>query len=283
MGNVLEPVYRFRYTILFMLVISISLSFLFSQKEEEPQTPMLQKGQLEVVGPFQKGTVKSSRSLKSVWDNYLYLVDLKEENRLLRDIIEELRQERLQLLEERAENNRLRPLLGFKEKIQRPLLPAEVIGKDLSGWFQTFVIDRGRRDGIEEGMAVVSIQGIVGQVMEVSKSFARVLLITDPNSSVATLTQQTRARGIVEGNGQDRCRLKYLHQSELIQQGELLLSSGLDGVYPKGLAVGIISWAETKEGEIFQEVEVLPSVDFKKLEEVMVICEKIDRMEIDDQ
>ncbi len=283
MGNVLEFFYRYRYTILFVLLLSIALTTLFSQKEEKSEAPLLQKSQLEVVGPFQKGSVKSIHSSKGIWEKYLYLVNLKEENRLLREIIEELKQERLQLLEERAENYRLRPLLGFKKKIEKPLLPAEIIGKDLSGWFQTFVIDRGGRDGIEEGMAVLSIQGIVGQVMEVSKSFARVLLITDPNSAVATLTQTTRARGIVEGNGQDRCRLKYLHQSESIQQGELILSSGLDGVYPKGLAVGIVSWAEKKEAEIFQEVEIIPSVDFRKLEEVMVLCEKIGRMEIDDQ
>jgi len=283
MGKTLGFIQRNRYAILFIAFLAIALFMLFSGGEKEPRSPVLQKSALEISGPFQKGSVKSLRFFGNLWDRYLYLVHLKEENQLLRQIIEEMKQERIQLLEERAENKRLRPLLGFKEKARQSLLPAEIIGQDFSGWFQTMVIDRGKRDGIEEGMAVISIQGIVGQVMEVSKSFSRVLLITDPNNAVASLTQRTRARGILEGNGRDSCLLKYLHRSESIQQGDVVVSSGLDGVYPKGMMLGTVSWTKTKESEIFQEVEVLPAVDFKKLEEVMVLYQKTEPQQPDDQ
>jgi len=281
MVKVFTVLERHRYSALFLVLLGGALAMLFSRADRQPESQPLQKALLELSGPFQKGITKGIGFFEGVWQRYLYLVHLEEENRLLREIIEEMKQERIQLLEFRGENSRLRSLLGFKQGFQRPLLPAEVIGKDLSGWFQTVVIDRGKRDGIEEGMAVVSVQGIVGQIMESSKSFARVLLITDPNSAVAALIQRTRARGVVEGDGRQLCRLKYLHRSEEIEPGDLVLASGLDGLYPKGVLIGTVLRTETKDPELFQRVEVKPSVDFRRLEDVMVLCEKRDLEEAD--
>jgi len=276
MAKVFTLLERHWYSALFLVLLGGALAMLFSRADKQPESQPLQKALLELSGPFQKGITRGIGFFEGVWERYLYLVHLEEENRLLREIIEEMKQERIQLLEFRGENSRLRALLGFKQDFQKPLLPAEVIGKDLSGWFQTVVIDRGTRDGIEEGMAVVSVQGIVGQVMESSKSFARVLLITDPNSAVAALIQRRRARGIVAGNGRQLCRLEYLHRSEEIEPGDLVLASGLDGVYPKGVLIGTVLKTETKDPELFQRVEVKPSVDFRRLEDVMVLCEKRD-------
>ena len=281
MAKVFTLLERHWYSALFLVLLGGALAMLFSRADKQPESQPLQKALLELSGPFQKGITRGIGYFEGVWERYLYLVHLEEENRLLREIIEEMKQERIQLLEFRGENSRLRSLLGFKQGFQRPLLPAEVIGKDLSGWFQTVVIDRGKRDGIEEGMAVVSVQGIVGQIMESSKSFARVLLITDPNSAVAALIQRTRARGVVEGDGRQFCRLKYLHRSEEIEPGDLVLASGLDGLYPKGVLIGTVLRTETKDPELFQRVEVKPSVDFRRLEDVMVLCEKRDLEETD--
>jgi rod shape-determining protein MreC len=281
MAKVFTLLERHWYSALFLVLLGGVLAMLFSRADEQPESQPLQKALLELSGPFQKGITRGIGFFEGVWERYLFFVHLEEENRLLREIIEEMKQERIQLLEFRGENSRLRSLLGFKQDFQKPLLPAEVIGKDLSGWFQTVVIDRGRRDGIEEGMAVVSVQGIVGQIMESSKSFARVLLITDPNSAVAALVQRTRARGIVEGNGRQLCRLEYLHRSEEIEPGDLVLASGLDGVYPKGVLIGTVLKTETKDPELFQRVEIKPSVDFRRLEDVMVLCEKRNLEETD--
>ena len=189
---------------------------------------------------------------------------LEEENRMLREIVDELRRERIELIEARLENERLRSLIGFKREMPKPILPAQVVGNDLTGLFQTLLIDRGRSDGIEEGMAVLSVQGVVGQVMESSTHFARVLLLTDPNSDVAAMVQESRARGIVEGRGQHACILKYVHRSETINQGDAVVSSGLDGVYPKGALLGIVSRVRKNASELFQDVEIDPSVDFKQ-------------------
>lgn len=265
---------RHWYSTLFLLLLGVAVVMLLSRDEKASESHSFQKALLELSGPFQKGITRGIGFFQDLWQRYLYLVRVEEDNRLLREIIEELKRERVQLLEFRSENDRLRSLLGFQQGFQKPLLPAEIIAKDLSGWFQTAVIDRGTRDGIEEGMAVLSVQGIVGQVMESSKSFSRVLLITDPNSSVAALMQRSRARGIVAGNGHQLCRLKYLHRSEDVKPGDLVLASGLDGVYPKGVLIGTVLEAETTEPDLFQRVVVQPSADFRRLEEVVVLCEK---------
>jgi rod shape-determining protein MreC len=278
-GKVFALLERNWYSALFLLLMGAAAAMLFSRVEKRPESPPLEKGLLELSGPFQKGIRTGIGFFEGIWRRYVLLVDLEEENRLLREIIEEMKQERVQLLEFREENTRLRSLLGFQQSFRKPLLPAEVIGNDLSGWFQTVVIDRGSRDGVKEGMAVMSVQGIVGQIMESSTSFSRVLLITDPNSAVAALIQRTRARGIVEGSGGQVCNLMYLHRSEEVAPGDQVLASGLDGVYPKGVLIGTVLLAETKDPEIFRLVEVQPSVDFRRLEEVMVLCEKEEREE----
>ena len=282
-GKVFTLLERNWHSALFLVLLGGAVAMLFSRAGEQHETNSPQKALLELSGPFQKGITRGTRFFEGIWQRYLYLVHLEEENRLLREIIEEMKQERIQLLESRGENRRLRSLLGFRQDFQKPLLPAAVIAKDLSGWFQTAVIDRGTRDGIEEGMAVLSVQGIVGQIMEASRSFSRVLLITDPNNSVAALIQRSRARGIVVGNGPQLCRLRYLHRSEDVKPGDLVLASGLDGVYPKGVLVGTVFKAEKKDPELFQRVKLQPSVDFRRLEEVMVLCEKRDLEEMDRQ
>ncbi len=265
---------RYRYLVLFLRLMSLAFALMIPGREEAGSgTKPLPGVALELSGPFQRGITKGIRFFTGIWDQYLYLIHLEEENQMLREIVGELNQERIQLLESRSENKRLRSLLGFRQGFPSPLLPAQVIGKDLGGWFRTLIIDRGSLDGIHQGMTVFSVNGIVGQIMESSRHFSRVLLITDRNSSVAAFDQRTRARGIVEGTGLNRCRLKYLHRSEEIKNGDMILSSGLDSLYPKGRLIGTVIKVNKKETKLFQDVLLQPSVDFHKLEEVVVLCE----------
>jgi len=274
MKNVFAFLHRRRRVTLFLVLLGLALALLVAKPGPDSRFAPLRGAVLELFGPFQQGLEKGFRFFSGVWERYVFLVNLSEENRLLREIVQEQQKEINVLAEERLENRRLRALLDFRRSLPKPLLPAQVIGKDLSGWFHTLTIDRGRRDGLEEGMAVLSVQGIVGQVMETSGNFSRVLLITDPNSAVAAMVQQTRARGIVEGRGFKGCVMKYVHRSEEVAQGDQVLTSGLDGVYPRGTLVGTVTRVRRKETELFQEVDVRPAVDFNKLEEVLVVCEK---------
>jgi rod shape-determining protein MreC len=150
---------------------------------------------------------------------------------------------------------------------------AEVIGKDPSPWFKTIIIDKGKDDGVGKGMAVVIPEGIAGQIMDVSSRYSKVLLIIDPNSAVDVMVQRTRARGIIKGGPAGRCHIKYVLRKQDVSVGDQIISSGLDGVFPKGLAVGHVSGVIKRNSGIFQEVTVTPHIDFEKLEEVLVVLD----------
>ena len=151
------------------------------------------------------------------------------------------------------------------------MLAAEVIGKDPSSWFKTIIIDKGSTDGVGRGDPVVVPEGIAGQIMEVAENYSKVLLIIDRNSAVDSLVQRTRARGVIKGESIRQCTLEYVLQKNEVKAGDTIVSSGLDGVYPKGLRVGEVSEVNTGSSGIFKEVIVNPYVDFEKLEEVLVI------------
>ncbi len=170
-------------------------------------------------------------------------------------------------------NTRLRNLIDFQKNISERVMAAEVVGKDPSTWFKTVIIDKGEVDGLFKGLPVVISQGIVGQVIEVSNHYSKVMLIIDSNSAVDSLVQRTRARGVIKGASTDQCRLDYVLRKNDVRIGDTIVSSGLDGVYPKGLRIGYVSQVIEHDADIFHEVIISPFVDFEKLEEVLVILE----------
>ncbi|WP_372683260.1 rod shape-determining protein MreC, partial [Desulfosarcina sp.] len=173
-------------------------------------------------------------------------------------------------------NDRLRHMLGFEKAIPRPMIAAQVVGKDPSAWSKTIIVDKGTRDSVRQGVPVVIPEGIVGVVVEASAGYSKVLLLTDPNSAVDALVQKTRARGIVKGGGADYCIFDYVLRKHEISVGDMVVSSGLDGVFPKGFRVGRISEIVRQNAGIFQKVSVTPYVDFEILEEVFIISEPVD-------
>jgi rod shape-determining protein MreC len=122
-------------------------------------------------------------------------------------------------------------------------------------------------------MAVISTEGVVGQILKVSPHYATVLLITDYNSAIDSIVQKTRARAIVEGKGENRCQLKYLLRTDEVNVGDVIVTSGLGGNFPKGLLIGEIRQVEKRGRSIFQDAELAPAVDLTKLEEVLVITQ----------
>jgi rod shape-determining protein MreC len=168
-------------------------------------------------------------------------------------------------------NERLRNLLNFQKAPTNQVVAAEVIGKDPSGWFKTLIIDKGKAEGLHKGLPVVLAQGIVGQVIEVSNHYSKVMLIIDRNSAVDALVQRSRARGIIKGASADRCRFEFVLRKHDVQIGDTVITSGLDGVYPKGLRIGRISDLSEPKADIFYDITVAPFVDYETLEEVLVI------------
>jgi rod shape-determining protein MreC len=226
---------------------------------------------LSIVAPFQEITTRWIRFNKDIWYHYFYLVSAARENNRLRKIIAD-NEAKLNKYEELTQaNQRFRRLLDFKQTLTRPIVAAEVIGKDPSRWFKTVIIDKGKADGVEKGHPVVIPQGIAGQIIEVSRKHAKVLLLVDRNSAVDALVQRSRARGIIKGGGEEQCTFEYLLRKDDVKIDDIIISSGLDGVYPKGLSIGRVTHVDRPPAGVFQHVTVSPFVDFEKLEEVVVI------------
>lgn len=225
---------------------------------------------LAVIGPFQELLSYISRGFSHLWGSYFELVSTAEENLALKKELQDVQQKARRCDELENTNQRLREYLNFKEKIDRPSLAAEIIGQDSSPWHNSLSINRGADDGLAKGDAVVVPEGAVGQVVEVSSNYSRIMLVVDRNSAVDALVQRSRARGIIKGGAEGRCRLEYALRKQDIQEGDVIITSGLDGVYPKGLSIGTVSRVMVKGPGVFQDIEVQPDVDFSKIEEVIV-------------
>ena len=264
---------RYRVSIFAVIFLTAALLTISSRINNVERLAFIDWALLEITAPFQKAATYSTDALGNLIDSYVFLVGLKRENVALRRKVTELREENSLLRERAIASGRLQNLLRFSKKIPGPILPAQIIGIDPSSWFRTILIDKGTKHGVERGMAVVSPEGIVGHVLQTSPHSAKVLLITDFNSSVDAIVQRSRAKGLVEGNGENRCRLKYAPRAEDIQLGDRVVTSGLGGRYPKGLMVGKIRKIEKKSYGLFQQAEIILSANFSKLEEVFVITE----------
>jgi rod shape-determining protein MreC len=220
---------------------------------------------ISLIAPFQKASISSIRFVRDIWRHYFFVVNIAKENETYQKELNKAFEDNIQLKELKLSNSRLRNLLNFEKTITDRVLSAEVIGKDPSPWFKTVLIDKGKNDGVETGMAVVVPKGIAGQVTDVSSNYSKVLLIIDHNSAVDALVQNDRARGIIKGGSEGQCSFKYVLRKHDIESGDIVVSSGLDGVFPKGLAVGYVSKVIKPKSGIFQEVTVTPYVDFEKL------------------
>jgi rod shape-determining protein MreC len=226
------------------------------------------------AAPFQELVTHTTRFSRDVWRDYFYLVGVARENHELRARLNQAAEKSNQWQETELANERLRSLLNFQKAITGQLVAAEVIGRDPSAWFKTLIIDKGRADGVIKGLPVVMPLGIAGQVIEVSNHYSKVMLIIDRNSAVDALVQRTRARGVVKGESADWCRLQYVLRKNDVRVGDTVVSSGLDGVFPKGLRIGRVADVQDQDAEIFHEIKVVPFVDFEKLEEVLVVVDR---------
>ncbi len=224
------------------------------------------------VAPLQEAVTDSVSFAKGIWNHYFYLVSVAQENDNLKKELSRAVAKNSQYNEVELSNQRLRNLLNFKETTTSKVLAAEVISVDPSSWFKAVIIDKGSLDGVERGLPVVIRQGIAGQVVDVSSRYSKIMLIIDRNSSVDAMVQRTRARGIIKGEATaGHCLFKYVLRKDDVRVGDTIVASGLDGVFPKGLPIGDVKEVVRRNSGVFQEVRVVPYIDFEKLEEVLVL------------
>jgi rod shape-determining protein MreC len=228
---------------------------------------------LFVTAPVQYTVSSLIKGSVRLVNKYILLMDVKEDNyRLIASNIDLLND--LHKMEDvYNENTRLRKLLDFRNKLTSRVLSAEVIGKDSRQVFKTIRISKGEAEGIRQGMPVLSDQGLVGQVMRTFKDYSDVLLIIDPNSNIDSIVQNSRFRGVLEGLGKTECRLKYLERLDDVNVGDVILTSGMEKRFPKGLILGTVARVDKKNYGTTQQVFVKPIVDFSRLEEVLVVMD----------
>jgi len=271
-----ELLRRYQFVFLAIILVLATVVLYSYNLRQKTATTFFERAVLTFSAPFQSSIDSVVDSITGVWSDYLWLVDTGQQNQRLKRENLDLRAELQQTQEILQQNVRLRKLLAFVDELDRPALPAQVIGEDASNWARTILIDKGTRAGLRNGLPVVSAQGVVGRIIKVAPDSARILLITDASSAVAALIQRTRTRGVVRGRG-DNLSIEYALRDADLQIGDLLVTSGMGGVFPKGLPLGLIEFVEKDQFGLFQQVRAVPTVDFSHLEEVMVIVGEDDQ------
>jgi len=236
---------------------------------------------LEVISPVDSAFTHLSEGASSIVGNYLDLLHVRDENAHLRNELARVKSDRARLAELEVENQHLGELLELKNALGTNAVAANVIGSDAAGISRTLILASGTDAGLRPGMAVLANQGVVGKIIAVSPNASRVLLIDDHNSALDGFDQRTRARGIVAGLVDDGLILKYADRSQDIRTGDTIVTSGLDGIFPRGLLVGTISSVHREGPGLFLGVRIEPAVVFRQLEQVLILTQPPPRL--DDQ
>ncbi|MBU0679830.1 MAG: rod shape-determining protein MreC [Proteobacteria bacterium] len=263
----------FKTYFLYGLVITVLLMIIVSTVGRS-HFNVPQKFGMDVVGKGQYVVTRIVGGIGNVWNSYIALIHVRRENKVLRDELDRAIYTNQEYREAMAENIRLHKLLQIKETHKPPTLTAQIIGRDPSLWFRTLTIDRGTSDGIEKGMPVITVEGVVGQILETSRSTSKVLLAHDPNSAVNALVQKNRVQGIVKGEGSQSYNMLYILKNADVEEGDLIVTSGLGGSFPKGIPVGTVSSVTKTKRGMFQNITVTPSVNFSQLEYLIVILQQ---------
>ena len=267
----LRPRGRYRTPLLIALVLLVVFSALSLSLKQSPALRKVQGLVVSLTAPPLQGLEYLGRSVKRVWLEYFYLVGLRQENADLWHKIEEYRQKEVRYQEALQAQTHLEALLDLKRQVALPVIGARVIAYDPSLWSRCAIIDQGKAQGVKDGLPVLAPQGLVGRIVEAYPQYSKVMLIVDRKSGADAMVQRTRVRGILQGKGGNRCSLEFVPKSAEVQPGDLVLASGLAGLYPKGLVFGKVTQASKKNPGVFQEIEVTPAVDLSALEEVLVV------------
>lgn len=254
-----------------MLILSISST------QHEMAGAQTQIG-MRIVSPLQELMITIYRSARHVWNQYFWTLSVIQENDILKHQLSSGFEERNRLKEVELENQRLRRLLDMRDHASYKSVVCQIVGKDPSPWFKTLIVDKGKLQGVQKGMSVLAPEGIVGQVIDVTEGFAKILLLVDGNSAVDAIGQMSRVRGVVKGGTNGGCIMQYVSRKDEIEVGETVISSGLDGVYRKGWPIGVVVSVTKQHSGMFQEIAINPFVDFDRLEEVVIV---LDRPQID--
>ena len=249
--------------------------------DSEP-TRLIRVWVVGTIAPLEKVLTWTQTTTSNIWHNYFYLRGVRAENRSLKAELERMNIEQARLSQDADQARRLQALLGFKERFISQTMAAQVIGASGSELSRSVYIDKGERDHLKPDMAVITADGIVGKVLRVYRSTSQVLLINDQTSGVGALLDKTRLQGILRGTPAGEAVLEKVMSDETVPAGETVLTSGGDGVFPKGLLVGHVTRV-SPGNDLFLNIRIRPAANLSKLEEVLVVTKIDERQTEPDQ
>ena len=256
------------------LGLFIILSIVSINRGIREQTPRwYDRAVLFVIAPFQRAFRYMGESILYKYYRYSFLLNAEDNIRKVNKTNMLLQHELSNLYELKYENTRLRRMLNFKKQKSFAMVPAQIVAVDVTPNFKSIRINRGSDNNVKLGEPVVNYEGIVGKILKVYPKYSDVILLLDNHFVVDAFVQRSRARGVIYGADSRLVDMKYVHRFEDVKKGDFVVSSGYDGVFPKGLLVGIVD-SVILTNDISQKIKVKPVVSFKKLEEVFVISNK---------
>ena len=261
---------RQRSGYLFLAVTLGQILLVSAQVNSKSGVPVIESVTFGIFSEVQRGLSGGFLGVRSLWTGYIGLRHVKAENDALK---RDLAAAQIAVQEQRALADRTRGLenlLGLRKQLTLNTVAAEIIGAAASPDFRTLTIDKGTRDGVRADMSVIAPAGIVGRLVVPSLRSAKVQLLIDRNAAAGAIIERTRAQGVVVGSGDDRLRMEYVSEVFDIVVGDVVMTSGIDGIYPKGFVIGQIESVE-RSGGAYKRITIKPAVDFRSLEEVLVV------------
>jgi rod shape-determining protein MreC len=256
--------------ILVFSILLFSLALMSLSAKQKKGISFLDSLTSLILSPFQNLFTQSAQSVSDGINHYFDLVNVSKENERLKLEIKKLVNEKNDLIERISRHKRLAGLMTYLESHKKESLVATVIGRAATQWSKVVFINKGTKHGVRTHSAVVTNSGVIGQIIHAGPTTSKVLLTIDSRSAVDSLFQDSRVAGVVVGTGEKQCRIKFVPNTAEIKVGDQVLSSGLGGIFPKGLVIGTVSKVARKKQGLFQEITLVPSSDLSNLEEVLV-------------
>lgn len=276
---------RYRNLIVLVVVLFVQVLGLAVQVKRTTDTDssrLIRVWAVTAVTPLEKTLVWVQTSTGNLWHNYFFLRGVRAENRELKQQIEQMRIEQVRMSQDADQARRLQALLAFKEQFISQTQAAQVIGSSGSEQSRSIYIDKGEKNGIKPDMAVITADGVVGKVLHVYRSSSLVLLINDQSSGVGAILEKSRLQGILRGMPSGEVGLERVMLDEQVQPGEIILTSGGDRIFPKGLPLGRVA-SVSPGNDLFLSIRVKPAANISKLEEVLVVTKIDERQATPDQ
>jgi rod shape-determining protein MreC len=265
---------RYRDIAIVLLALAVPFWFLRASMRDPKQASGPDKVIVRIASPVQYAAATLARGISNIWGDYIYLVDVKDDNAALLSQNARLK-ERVRKLEAfEEENRRLRRLLDLKTTLRTDAVSAQVIGKSTNDFFRVVRVTLDKDKEVGPNLPVLSADGVVGTTIKGAGDTVDVRLIVDAGAAVDAVIQRTGARAFVRGSGDDKtytCNVEYVQRTDEVEVGDLLVTSGVGRRFPKGIPVGVVTQVVKRDFGIYQQVVAAPAVDFSRLEEVVIV------------